>query len=194
MQSLYDEKKKLRKEFLVLRDSLTEEEVYSRSQRIKENLLQSDYIEKAGKVHCYMSFLSEVRTQEIISALLISGKKVYVPIVAGDTLLHTEVNTKTQYTPDTFGIPTPLNTEIYTSEQLHFSEQDCMIIPMVCFDIKGSRLGYGKGYYDKFLSKTNGKKIGLAFECQYYDPLPTENFDIPMEIIITERRMIETWL
>lgn len=191
MQSLYDEKRKLRKEFLARRNSLSEEEINSLSLMIKENLLQSDSIREAQKVHCYMSFSSEVRTLEIISSLLALGKQVYVPIIAGDTLLHAEIDTTTQYATDRYGIPTPFGTQTYSSDQLQFSTQDCIIIPMVCFDMRGARLGYGKGYYDKFLPETKGKKIGLAFECQGYELLPSENFDISMDIIVTERRKIE---
>ncbi len=194
MQSLYDEKRKLRKEFLVRRNSLLEEEISTLSLMIKENLLQSDSIKVAQKVHCYMSFSSEVRTFEIISSLLAIGKQVYVPIISGDTLLHTEIDTTTQYAPDRYGIPTPLSTQTYSSDQLRFSEKDCIIIPMVSYDKYGSRLGYGKGYYDKFLPLAQGKKIGLAFECQQYEQLPSENFDIRMDAIITEKRMIEVKL
>lgn len=66
-------------------------------------------------------------------------------------------------------------------------ENDCIIIPMLGFDSRCMmRLGYGKGYYDKFLSVTKGKRIGLAFSCQQFDKIPSDMHDIPMDIIITE--------
>lgn len=191
MLSLSDKKKKLRKEFLARRNSLSGEEINLFSHEITVNLQRHDSINNAPKVHCYMSFASEVRTQEIVSWLLAIGKQVYVPIVKGDILLHAEIKNTTEYRTDAFGIPTPMEIQTLVTEQIQFSAQDCIIIPMVCFDIKGNRLGYGKGYYDKFLSETKGKKVGIAFECQYYEHLPVENFDYPMDMIITEKRIME---
>jgi len=67
---------------------------------------------------------------------------------------------------------------------------DLAIVPGVGFDEKGNRLGHGKGYYDKLLQKTNAKKIGLAFECQIVDQIPTFDNDVSMDMLITEKRVI----
>ncbi len=68
---------------------------------------------------------------------------------------------------------------------------DLIIVPGVAFDKKGNRIGHGKGYYDRLLDKTNATKIGLAFEFQLLKEIPTDKHDLPIDILITEKRIIK---
>ncbi|HRE56752.1 MAG TPA: 5-formyltetrahydrofolate cyclo-ligase [Candidatus Kapabacteria bacterium] len=166
--------------------SHTEREQYSF--HITETLLSLDIIAKANRVHCYMSFGSEVSTSLLMEVLFSQKKQVYVPVVHDDILLHAQVNSGTQWDKDFFGIPTPIAPTISTHAMM-LHDNDCIIIPMLGFDSQCMRLGYGKGYYDKFLPETKGIKIGLAFSCQYYDYIPADSHDIPMNCIITETQI-----
>jgi len=89
--------------------------------------------------------------------------------------------------PSTFGVPEPIGNEILATGE----SVDTIILPMLGFDRTGGRMGYGAGYYDRFLAKNlNVRKIGIAFACQEYDNLPVDENDIPMDYIITEEGIV----
>ncbi len=179
------DKGEIRKLLSEKRNQLSYFEREQYSLHITSTILSLDYIAKASRVHCYKSFGTEVTTSVLIKELLSCKKTIYVPVVNGDILLHAEINDQTQWKKDRFGIPTPVAPSLPV-HQMMLQENDCIIIPMLGFDSRCMRLGYGKGYYDKFLSATEGKKIGLAFSCQQYDIIPSDVHDIAMDIIITE--------
>lgn len=179
------DKGEIRKILSEKRNQLSYSEREQYSSHITNKLLSLDVIAQANCVHCYKSFGTEVSTSALIEELLSRKKTIYVPVVNGDILLHAEINNQMQWEKDRFGIPTPIAPPM-TAHEMMLKENDCIIIPMLGFDSQYMRLGYGKGYYDKFLSATKGKKIGLAFSCQYYNTIPSDVHDIAMDIIITE--------
>jgi len=185
---MHTSKDELRRVLLRKRNILTQQEIESHSLHITEEVLSLEYVAMATIVHCYMSFSSEVMTSHLLQSLLSMGKKVYVPVVDGAVLRHALVESTTQWKNDKFGIPTPCADTIST-EELLFNERDCIIIPMVGFDANRTRLGYGKGYYDRFLAGKCGVNIGLAFSCQQCDAIPADMHDIPMHVIVTETHM-----
>lgn len=180
----YD-KGEIRKLLSEKRNQLSYSERERYSSHITNTLLSLDDIANAKCVHCYKSFGAEVTTSDFINELLSRKKIIYVPVVNDDILLHAEINYQTQWKKDRFGIPTPIAPSL-TVHEMRLEENDCIIIPMLGYDSQCMRLGYGKGFYDKFLSATKGKKIGLAFSCQYYEIIPSDVHDIAMDIIITE--------
>ena len=99
-------------------------------------------------------------------------------IIGKDTPLH----------PDRFGVltPNPLSCKKAEPKQIRI-----IFVPGVAFDPKGNRLGFGKGYYDRFLPRTEGIKIALAYDFQIVSALQQQQWDVPMDFIITETRVID---
>ncbi|WP_234572171.1 5-formyltetrahydrofolate cyclo-ligase [Rhodohalobacter sp. 614A] len=183
-------KKKLRRFFLVERMKLSEVEVETKSESIINRVLESDEFKKAQTVHTYISIKekNEVRTFPFIEACFKEQKRVVVPKIVGDgTLEHIELNSLDDLTINNWGVPEPP-----TKKQVPIDTLDLIIVPMVAGDRSKNRLGYGKGFYDRFLEISEAVKIGLLFDCQLYNnKLPVESFDIPLDILITESQRIE---
>ncbi len=177
----------LRKKALADRNSISEEMRMEYSQRIQKKTI--DFLDSisAKFVHSYISFNSEVGTHEILNDLINRKIKVAVPITIGDAnsqhMIHSRLDNLEFLRPGKFGVPEPNTTHEISIEKL-----DAVIIPMVAFDVFGMRLGYGKGFYDKFLSQipTKVRKIGLAFSIQQVGMIPRFSHDQLINNIITE--------
>ncbi|MBC8500897.1 MAG: 5-formyltetrahydrofolate cyclo-ligase [Nanoarchaeota archaeon] len=178
-------KQTLRKEILVKRDSLSKDLVASKSNRIKKILFDLEEFVDSRKVHCYVSIDNEVQTHVLIKEIS-ESKKVFIPYVDGDEIKQTRFLGFNKLKRGTFGILEPINP---TQED---TNPDIVIVPGIVFDESGHRIGYGKGYYDKFLEENyDVLKIGLAFEFQILKGLPIDSHDVPVDIIITEKRIIK---
>ncbi len=134
----------------------------------------------------------EVETENMIKDSLKAGKRVLIPITDKDNrkLVFSELRDyDAELGPGTFGIPEPKSEYIRIMPP---NQTDLVTVPGVVFNLKGYRLGYGFGYYDRFLSSLNTetKTIGLAFEFQIVNEIPIEKYDIPVHKIITEQRVI----
>jgi len=205
-------KQTLKQEIFQKRKSLSKEEVIEKSRLIKENLLSLEEFKKAENIMFYVSFGNEVDTREAIKELLAKKEKtVIVPYVLENypILQLSELKNFDWLEPKTFGILEPK--ELYIRE-FNYEKIDLILIPGIVFDKKGYRVGYGHGYYDRFLKilrnskgisgtpkiskkfsralKKGVKKIGLAFELQVVDEIPEEEHDVPVNIIITEKRVL----
>jgi 5-formyltetrahydrofolate cyclo-ligase len=140
-------------------------------------------------VMVYTSKEKEVDTIPIITTLFERGNPVIVPIIVKDdiSLRLSYLRDFSVLVPSTFGVPEPIGNEILATGK----NVDTIILPMLGFDRTGGRIGYGAGYYDRFLAKNkNVRKIGIAFACQEYDNLPADENDIPMDYIITEEGIV----
>jgi 5-formyltetrahydrofolate cyclo-ligase len=177
------EKKELRRQAKMLRSRLSSEEVARLSARIGDHLRQ--LINGESPVMVYVSKPGEVDTSGLITWLFSRGIRVVVPIIEQETrsLRLSYLKDLGDLRPSTFSVPEPVGHEIPadpTSIRL-------VVVPLIAFDSRGFRLGYGAGYYDRFLSLHPGmKKIGVAFACQKIEVVPADENDIPMDIIVTE--------
>jgi 5-formyltetrahydrofolate cyclo-ligase len=141
-----------------------------------------------GRGETVMVFTSkekEVNTKPLIQALFRQGNPVVVPIIVKEdvSLRLSYLRDFSALVPSTFGVPEPIGSEIPAEAK----DIDTIILPMLGFDRTGGRIGYGAGYYDRFLSKNTAlKKIGIVFACQEFDGLPVDENDIRMDYIITE--------
>lgn len=170
-------KKELRKEILYLRDNL--EDRYNKSVIIKNKILSLDIYKNSNVIALYSSMKSEVDTKELISESLELGKKVLLPrIINKNKMIFIEINKDTNYEKNNFGMLEPIGIEE--------KNIDLMIIPGVAFDKDNNRLGYGRGYYDKYLKDKNIYKIGICFKEQIVDNIDIEEHDIKMNLIITD--------
>ncbi len=136
---------------------------------------------------CYVSTPIEVDTHKIIEKLLEQGKTVAVPKCIDGTrdMKFYCISSFEQLEKGTFGVLEP---KISECEKLRDFRSSVCIIPALMFDSEGYRLGYGKGYYDRFLSKFSGTKIGICFEECFVDKLPHGYFDVAADILITEKK------
>lgn len=183
-------KSSLRKTLLARRDSLPVEMRSAYSQRITATLIALPEFANAEIIHSYLSFRSEVETELIRSLAFAAGKRVAVPMTSAGNplLLHTFIDATQEFTTGEWNILTPKNPVI--EQSLTLSPQDIILVPLAGFDRRKHRLGYGKGYYDRFLATQAAITIGLAFSCQETDLIPTEPHDQALTMIITEREII----
>ncbi|PYG88871.1 5-formyltetrahydrofolate cyclo-ligase [Ruminiclostridium sufflavum DSM 19573] len=188
------QKKDVRRKYLSIRSKMEKNDVTERSSCIAEKLNRMEYIINAASIMCYVSFGNEVFTHELIKKWIREGKQVSVPC--------TVINNEQKYmhavrikafdelkAEGNYGIPEPIlrKCNIIRPDML-----DIIIVPGSVFDIHKNRMGYGAGFYDSFLSGVSGRcqKIGLCFEFQLLDKIPFEEYDVPLDLLVTEKRII----
>lgn len=180
------EKQRLREEHLAAREALSEQERSVLDDRITQKLLAaSEYVE-ATTVLTYVSISSEVSTRMFIESALRDGKTVAVPrCLPGHCLEFVAITSLDQLIAAPFGLlEPPKELPALTEEQMNAS---ICIVPALLVDIKGYRLGYGAGFYDRFLSTYPGKKICLAYQQNLSRTmLPHTTFDVAVDEVITE--------
>ncbi|HJJ55044.1 MAG TPA: 5-formyltetrahydrofolate cyclo-ligase [Methanocorpusculum sp.] len=146
--------------------------------------------ERFQVIMVYAAKNPEVETLVYINKMLAAGKTIVVPIIEKEThtLRLSRLTTVSALRPSTFNVPEPIGSEI----PIDASAVDCVILPMVGFDRSGNRLGYGAGYYDRFLAANPSLfKIGIAYACQEVGQVPTDSYDIRMDEIITEKDILK---
>jgi 5-formyltetrahydrofolate cyclo-ligase len=153
------------------------------SRRICEKL--SQVVHPCDTVLVYCAKEPEVETSWFIDHLLDHNRKVIVPIIEKEqiSLRLSYIDSREALKPSTFHVPEPVGCEI-PADPAHVT---CAIIPMLGFDRSGGRIGYGAGYYDRFLSEYNHiRRIGIAYSVQEVPAIPVQPHDIRMDIIVTE--------
>jgi 5-formyltetrahydrofolate cyclo-ligase len=177
----------LRQLFKKHRSELSDNEVKDLNKAIFKNLLKTDLFKKTY-YHIYLSnsLNNEVETDEVIKLLFKKNKRVYVPKIMGENLIHIEINKNTTYSENHFSIREPSSTN--TSDPMIF---DVVFIPLLAYDKSGERVGYGGGYYDRFLlnTKKNVLKVGLSFFEPVDEILDVEEHDIKLDYVITPNRV-----
>lgn len=183
------EKEKLRQNLLEQREAIPEPEYYSLSADIIEELKKQDEFKAAEIIHCYVSMNQrrEVETRELIREILSKKRQVIVPVTNFEnrTLSHVRLKSYEDLQVNKWGVFEPID-----GEEVAPSEIELVIVPMVAADEHCNRIGYGEGFYDRFLKQVNCPKIGLIFEQNVVEELPTEKFDVPLNKVVTEVRTI----
>ena len=179
-------KDELRELMKAKRRSLSPDFIKDASDKIKNTVLGLDSVKSAKIIMVYLSAFREPETFAIISELLSAGKDICVPISNIDTFTITpsRLISLDNLTKGAYGIFEPK--EIIS---VPISAIDAALIPGIAFSTSGDRLGFGKGYYDRFLEEFNGTKIGVGYDFQITDKIPTDIHDIRMDLIITEKRL-----
>lgn len=177
-----ENKKELRKKILKLRNSLTEEELQKKSELIYNKFVKSKEFVENQNILIYINYQSEVITKKIISYGLLSGKTIACPKVLEDGKMHFfEIHGFIEVEKGYKGIYEPVNSTVFEPEEA------LVVVPGVVFDRDGFRIGYGKGFYDRYLRKHKAyKTVGLAFKEQIIDNIPAEEHDVKIMNIITE--------
>lgn len=172
------DKKELRLHIKTLKKQHSKDELKRQSELILEKLENHKSFIEAKTVMLYSSLPDEVQTHDFLAKWR-NEKKIILPTVVGDDIIPVELTKDTDFAIGDFNILEPQN-EAYTGTY------DLIVVPGVAFDKNGNRLGRGKGYYDRFLCKhLEVKRIGICFDFQFVDEVPTENNDIKMHEVLT---------
>ncbi len=180
-------KNKIREEMKQKRRNMTAEEAFEKSRTAQKIFLESEQYKKAKSVMLYLPLGNEVDTSSIIKAALYSGKNVLVPVTHSETfeISAYKITEKTEFENGTFSVKEP-------KEKVEFdaSKIDVVLVPGIAFDRFGGRVGFGKGCYDKFLKNMKAVKIGFCYDFQLIRHIETDNNDVTMDYIITEKEFI----
>lgn len=184
-------KSSIRKEKLALRSLLLSEDRSIKNESIAKRVLSHPWVIEADAVLCYASYQSEADTFAIMEELWNQKKKVYLPRVAGETMEFYRIHDLSEVVSGYKGIPEPI-----TDCKEQFEENQhanvVMIMPGCAFTKSGARIGYGKGYYDRYLEKHDiVKRVAICFSLQLAEELPTDKYDKKAEILITEDETID---
>lgn len=192
MNHKIETKDDLRKSIQGLRDQ--QANISLLSQSIANTLFSLEEWNRATSICSYASFSSEVETESILKEALRTSKDLYIPwIKSPSELLASKINSLNELEKSNFGIFEP-KLEIKSDSTRVFSPDNAelVLVPGIAFDGKGNRLGYGKGFYDRFLAKLSSETniIALAFELQIIESIAAEKHDFRIPKIITEERII----
>jgi 5-formyltetrahydrofolate cyclo-ligase len=183
-------KDNLRKELIKIRKDLSKNDVLDNSYKIKEKLFEIKEFKQGETILFYVSYDNEVYTHQMIKESMELGKNVVVPV--SDKKQRNLILSKLENWDDlkigSYDILEPIKEKI---KEVSMNEINLIIVPGVGFDERGYRIGHGRGYYDNLLSKSKAPHIGLAFESQIVKEIPTEEHDMPVDKIITEKRVID---
>ena len=191
MRNQNQSKANLRKQARRQRDSLPPQEITAKSQNITDNLLQIIEANQISVIMLYLDMGSEVLTVPLMHRLLDMEKTVLAPIMepASRELSPCRIiNHEVDLVLSKYGMlqPDPQRCQAFATESI-----DLITVPGVAFDTQGYRIGYGGGYYDRFLKKCpQALWVGLAFEAQLIPDALPEEWDIPVHQIVTEKRII----
>lgn len=180
-------KQKLRRLLRKERAAVAQRERADLDQKISIHLRNWSAYKQARKVMIYLSFGWEIETRPLVSDLLEQGKKVFVPVVQKQKrlLIPTSYTWETVLVSGDFGIQEPISGETIAAPLL-----DLIVVPGLAFSPAGYRLGYGGGYYDRFLLTTPARRVGLCYS-QFIRELPRDAWDEPVHFLATEMGVSE---
>ena len=183
-------KKEIRSTILKKRDSMLFSEVLEKSKRIKEQVFDMDEFKDAKNILFYVSYDNEVYTHEMIKESLEIKKQIVVPKtdMKNHKILCSSLSQWDDLLVGTYNILEPRQECL---NEVSLESIDLIVIPGIAFDYQGNRIGHGMGYYDRLLQKKiKAHCVGLAFEFQIVESIPIEHYDVKVEKIVTEKRII----
>lgn len=182
------DKKAWRQEVLAKRKALTAEQRQEYEEAIVRHLTDMPEVQKAKVLLLYLDFRGEVSSEAMIRWGIEQGKTVCAPVTVVDErrLIPVRIETAGEYDVGAYGIREP---KLRDERVVRVEEIDAVILPGVGFDRKGGRLGYGGGYYDRFLPRLrpDAQKIAVAYEVQVMEDVPLEAHDTLLDALVTER-------
>jgi 5-formyltetrahydrofolate cyclo-ligase len=183
-------KSEIRHKILSKRNSIYRDAIITNSKFINNKIISIEEYQRSKSLGVYYPIGSEVQTFELIKHSLNNNKIVSLPKITDSMTIEffkiiEDSFEKISFRKGRYGIFEPsISTD--TIDKI-----DMLIIPGIAFDLNGNRIGYGKGYYDRFLSSKKSKyNIGLAYEIQVLNNIPNNELDVPVDIIVTEKRII----
>ncbi|MBD5520455.1 MAG: 5-formyltetrahydrofolate cyclo-ligase [Lachnospiraceae bacterium] len=206
-KDLADEKKRIRREALSVRDMLSQELRQEKSSKILQTIYEMEIYKITNVILCYVDYQSEVITTPLIERAIADGKKVFCPKVSGTDMEFYRIIGVGELKAGYKGIKEPVGSQDFLDflcERDDLSDdpdagnrvnnKTLVIIPGSAFDKGCHRMGYGKGFYDKYLTRLLENNIdvymlGLGYECQLIDKVPCEAHDIVLDMLVTEENI-----
>lgn len=173
-------KQELRRAIRERKRAMTEEEIVERSNALAEKFYNSPVYQAASTIYGYLPYNQEVRTVPMLQRALDEGKRVAVPKVYGEEMRFIYLEDLTQVSKGYAGIPEPIADAPVAEDQ-----RALVLMPGLAFDPQGHRIGYGGGFYDRFLAQEpHHPTLALCYEFQMQAHLDTEEFDIPVDTVL----------
>lgn len=174
------DKTTLRKQIREKKQAMTLQEIETASEKLGTLFFQSELYQNAKTIYGYLPYNQEVRTTPMLEQALRDGKRVAVPKVYGDEMKFIYLTDLSKVEKGYAGIPEPIENEPVADDPTAL-----VLMPGLAFDKEGHRIGYGGGFYDKFLAQEpNHPTLALCYEFQMVSQLPTEEFDIPVDVVL----------
>ena len=174
------DKKELRRQIREKKRAMTPEQIETASARLGELFAASEAYQKAKTIYGYLPYNQEVRTVPMLERALRDGKRVAVPKVIGDEMVFIYMTDLTQVENGYAGIPEPVANGPVADDTTAL-----VLMPGLAFDPAGHRIGYGGGFYDRFLAaEPDHPTIALCYDFQMLPSLETEEFDIPVDTVL----------
>lgn len=170
-----------------LKKSYTKTQLQDWSEQIRSRLEELSLFQTARCIALYHALPGEVQTAPWLERWRAMGKRLALPLVAGDDLLLLPYDGPASLVPGAFGIMEPA---LVAGARSIEDEVDLVIVPGVAFDRQLNRLGRGRGFYDRLLATLRVPKIGICFHFQLFDEIPAESFDRRMDVIVSEREIL----
>ena len=176
-------KQELRKKFIIKRNKLIDEYRDYASTKILSTIETNELFKSATKIFIFVGFGSEIATIPFIKKW-INKKQIFVPKIKNGKMNLIRLKSWDELAPGHFGVLEPTSSDYYEGKI------DLVVTPSIVFDNNGYRLGYGKGYYDKyFSSREYDISVGLSYHKLLQDNVPKEDHDIKVDVIITEEKI-----
>ena len=190
--NIRENKHQLRQQLKAKRNLLTQQQMEHSALACCDLILQSKILGNTNNIAIYLQHQNEINPQPLIEALWDQGKQLYLPVIEENNELsfaHYEKNCEMRTNP--YGITEPVSKQL-----CHLNNFDVIFMPLVAFDDNGHRLGMGGGYYDRSLANRTNKSspctVGLAYEFQKVEQIPTEDWDQAMDFIATDQKIYQT--
>lgn len=170
----------LRKQIREQKRNMTEAQIIEKSERLAELFCACEAYRQAKTIYGYLPYNQEVRTVPILQQALQDGKRVAVPKVYGDTMRFIYLDDLTRVSTGYAGIPEPIADEPVAEDKTAL-----VLMPGLAFTETGDRMGYGGGFYDRFLAdEPDHPTVALCYDFQMVDTLPTAEYDIPVDTVL----------
>lgn len=195
MNQISDKKKQIRREILEIRNNLSLEKKSNYDKLIANKFFESSYYREANNIFIYISYGSEIDTKCIIARALKEGKNIYVPRTEFSTRLMNavKINNLNNLIESKYGALEPEKDKPFIDP----NDLDLIVVPGVAFDEYGGRIGYGAGFYDRYFKKINDAnksrimKLVLAYDFQLIDKVPTDEEDVSVDAVMTEKQFVK---
>ena len=173
-------KQELRAQIRAKKRAMTEEEIVARSEALGKLFVESQAYQNAKSIYGYLPYNQEVRTVAMLEKAIADGKRVAVPKCYGDEMKFLWMEDLSKVEKGYANIPEPI-----ADEPVADDETALVLMPGLAFDPQGHRIGYGGGFYDKFLSREPAHPtVALCYDFQVFSRLDTEEFDIPVDLVL----------
>ena len=174
------DKSTLRKKIREQKRAMPEEQIIATSQRLGELFLNSELYRNADTIYGYLPYNQEVRTTPMLGQALRDGKRVAVPKVYGDEMKFIYLDDLSKVEKGFAGIPEPVADGPVAEDPTAL-----VLMPGLAFTEQGHRMGYGGGFYDKFLAQEpNHPTLALCYAFQMVDELPIDDYDVPVDVVL----------